>query len=257
MKIDTHQNHAISWVDLAAKDLDAQIAFYTTMMGWNTFQAPGTDYTMFMVDDQPVAGVMAMTEQMGEMPSVWSTYVAVEDAAATCARATELGGTVFQEPFDIPDGGKIAVVADPAGAVICFYEGSNDTGFRLLDEPGAPCWFETMSRNAEAATEFYTQLFGWETEAMPGGMPYTIFKLGETPVGGCMQMGDEVPAEVPSHWQVSFSIATSIEDFIAKATEHGAQVMMGPMSTPYGEGAVIVDPGGAAFTAFDRSTAST
>ena len=255
MKIDIHQNHAISWIDLAAKDLDGQIAFYKEMMGWDTFQIPETPYTMFMSDGLPVAGVMGLTPEMGEMPSVWSTYVAVEDAAATCARAAELGGTVFQEPFEIPDGGRVAVLGDPAGAAICLFEGSNDNGFRVIDEPGAPCWFETMSRNADAAVSFYRELFGWSSEPMDG-MPYHVFSLGDAQIGGCMQMGDEMPPEVPSHWQVSFSIHSSIEDFMAKATEHGAQVMMGPMKTQYGDGAVIMDPAGASFVAFDRSTAT-
>jgi len=256
MQIETHENHAISWIDLSAKDLDGQVAFYKDMMGWNTFQIPETPYTMFMVGDRPVAGVMAHAEEMVEMPSVWSTYVAVEDAAATCERAKELGGAIVQEPFEVPDGGMIAMIADPAGAMLCLFQGANENGIKLLDEPGAPCWFETMSRDSEAAVSFYCELFGWTATPMPD-MPYNVFSLGDAQVAGCMQIGDDMPAEVPSHWQVSFSIDGSVEDFMAKATEKGAQVMMGPMSTPYGDGAVIMDPGGATFVAFDRTKAAT
>jgi predicted enzyme related to lactoylglutathione lyase len=256
MKIETHKTHAISWIDLAATDIEGQTAFYSEMMGWTTFQVPETPYTMFMVGDAPVAGIMAMTEEMGEMPSVWTTYVGVEDAAATCAKVAELGGAVYQEPFDIPDGGKIALVADPAGAALGLFEGLDNNGFQLLDEPGAPCWFETMSRDASAATEFYQGLFGWKPEPMEGPMDYTVFNLDGAGIAGCMQIGDDMPAEVPSHWQVSFSIDGSVEDFMAKATEKGAQVLMGPMETPYGNGAVMMDPGGASFVAFDRSTAN-
>ncbi len=253
MKIDTHPIHAISWVDLAARDLDGQVKFYKDMMGWSTFQVPDTPYTMFMVEDQPVAGVLPMTPEMGEMPSVWSTYVNVDDAAAACAKAKEVGGSVLQVPFEISNDGRIAILADPAGAVICVFEGSTDNGFRLLDEPGAPCWFEAMSHDAKASTAFYEKLFGWRPEPMPGPMDYTIFNLGDTPVGGCMQIGDPMPADIPSHWQVSFSIDGEISDFMAKATDSGATVMMGPMETDYGHGAVIMDPAGATFVAFDRS----
>ena len=256
MKIETHKKHAVSWIDLAAKDLDGQVAFYADMMGWNTFEIPGTDYTMLMAGDAPVAGAMALTEEMGDMPSVWTVYVGVDDAAEICAKAKELGGAVFQEPFDIPDNGKIAVIADPAGAVLGLFEGSYDNGFRLLDEPGAPCWFETMSRDSAAAVEFYQNLFGWSPEAMEGPMDYTVFSLGDDQVAGCMQIGDEMPAEVPSHWQVSFSIDSSAEDFVAKATEKGATLLMGPMETIFGTGAVMMDPFGANFVAFDRSTAT-
>ncbi len=252
MKIDAHPIHAISWVDLAAKDFDTQVAFYNDMMGWTTFKAPGTDYTMFMVDDQPVAGIMPLSPGMGEMPSVWSTYVNVADAAATCEKAKQAGGSILQEPFEITETGRIAVIADPAGAVICVFQGGS-AGFKLLDEPGAPCWFEVMSHDATASIGFYEELFGWQPEKMPGPMDYTIFKLGDAGIGGCMQIGDPIPADIPSHWQVSFSIDGEISQFMAKAIDKGATVMMGPMETEYGHGAVMMDPGGASFVAFDRS----
>ncbi|MEZ5342360.1 MAG: VOC family protein [Acidimicrobiales bacterium] len=54
-----------------------------------------------------------------EYPPVWSTYIAVEDVVATIDDVEAAGGSVFQPPFDIPGGAKIAVIADPAGAVIC------------------------------------------------------------------------------------------------------------------------------------------
>ena len=256
MKIEKHATHAISWIDLAAQDLDQQVEFYTDMMGWSTFEAPGTGYTIFMVGDQPVAGCMAISEQMGAMPSVWSTYVNVEDADATCAKAIELGGSVFQEPFDIPDGGRIAVIADPSQAAICVFEGGADTGIRLLDEPGAPCWFEVMSHDAKAAVDFYEKLFGWRSEPMPGPMDYKVFHLGDNPVAGCMQLGEGMPEGIPSHWQASFSIDGPIQDFMDKATGKGAKVLMGPMETDFGSGAVMADPAGASFVAFDRSKAT-
>ncbi len=256
MKIDSHPVHAISWVDLAARDFDAQVDFYTDMMGWATFQLPDTDYTMFVVGDEPVAGVLPISAEMGDMPSVWSTYVNVEDAAATCGRAKEVGGNVFQEPFEIPGGGRIAVIGDPANAALCVFEGSTDTGFKLFDEPGAPCWFEAMSHDAKASVAFYEALFGWGAEAMEGPIDYTILKLGDNPVGGCMQLGEPMPADIPSHWQVSFSIDGAIPDFMEKASAKGANVVMGPMETEYGNGAVMMDPAGATFVAFDRSQAT-
>jgi predicted enzyme related to lactoylglutathione lyase len=42
-------------------------------------------------------------------------YFAVDDCDATAAKAKELGGTVMQEPMDIP-AGRMALIADPQGA---------------------------------------------------------------------------------------------------------------------------------------------
>lgn len=138
VSIDTHAIHAISWVDLAAKDLDAAIGFYGGLFGWGSVSGGEVPYTILTAGDKPVAGAMALTPEMGEMPPVWSTYVNVADADATIAAAKAAGGAVFQEPFEIPDSGRIAVIADPAGAVICLFEGGSE-GMKMMDEPGAPC----------------------------------------------------------------------------------------------------------------------
>ena len=259
MLIDTHRTHSISWIDLAAEDLDRQTAFYTDLLGWSTFTVPGTDYSMFMNGEHPVAGVMAMTEDMAGMPSVWSTYVAVTDAENTCALVTQKGGSVLQPPFDIPDSGRIAIVGDPAGAAICLFEGSEDNGIRQMDEPGAPCWFDCFSRDADAAIAFYHEVFGWEAEPLPGPVPYTTFTLDagdDDPIAGIMAMGDMFPPEVPSHWGVTFSAPAPTDELVAKATAAGATLLGPPMDSPFGRSARLVDPCGAAFAVIDRSTAT-
>ncbi len=49
------------------------------------------------------------------VPSMWTVYFAVDDADATVAEVTELGGSVLRPPMDI-EPGRFAVVADPYGA---------------------------------------------------------------------------------------------------------------------------------------------
>ena len=56
--------------------------------------------------------------------SHWLVYFTVEDAAASMARAAELGGTVeFQA--EIEDG-HTAVLADPLGAAFAMFQGEVD-----------------------------------------------------------------------------------------------------------------------------------
>jgi uncharacterized protein len=45
----------------------------------------------------------------------WNVTFAVADADAVAARASELGGTVIVEPFDVPPV-RSAVLLDPGGA---------------------------------------------------------------------------------------------------------------------------------------------
>ena len=252
---DSHAAHTISWVDLAAKDLDGAIEFYSGLFGWNTFSDGETPYTIFLVDDAAVAGVMALTPEMAEMPPVWSTYVNVDDADATLAAATAAGGTVMQPPFDIPDGGRIAVMADPAGAVLCLFEGQGDAGLKLKDEVGAPCWFDCMTRDIEAARPFYEAVFGWTSAEMDMGMPYTVFSHGDEQMCGIMSIPGGVPAEVPSHWVVNFVVADA--DAAAEyVTANGGSINMPPMDTPFGRSCAVADPWGAVLNLIDRSTAT-
>jgi hypothetical protein len=48
-------------------------------------------------------------------PAHWSVTFGVEDADATAAQASQLGGTVITQPFDAP-WVRMAVLADPGGA---------------------------------------------------------------------------------------------------------------------------------------------
>jgi len=58
--------------------------------------------------------------------------------------------------------------------------------------PGTIGWNEIVTTNSEESIKFYTELLGWTTEVMemPGGMNYTMFKKGDSYVGGCAQPQD-------------------------------------------------------------------
>jgi uncharacterized protein len=45
---------------------------------------------------------------------VWGTYVWVDGAEEAAAKATEAGGSVAVPPFESLDGGRIAILVDPA-----------------------------------------------------------------------------------------------------------------------------------------------
>lgn len=251
--IERHKTHSISWADLVTPDLDGALSFYGELMGWTSMSDGETPYYMLLSDGAPVAGAMPLSPDMGDMPPVWSIYVAVEDAAETLARARELGGQVAQEPVDIPDTAKFAVLVDPAGAALCLFEGDND-GFKVMDEPGAPCWFDCHSRNADAADAFYQALFGWSSTPM-AGFPYRVMDLGGEALCGIMAMSEEIPAEIPSHWVINFSIR-DVDRAAEFTVARGGSVVSPPQDTPYGRSCQLMDPWGATFMVIDRSSAT-
>jgi predicted enzyme related to lactoylglutathione lyase len=236
-----------SWVDLASPDLEASAAFYSSLFGWDAVDqgADAGHYHMFEKGGVPVAGAGPI--MMEGQPPAWTSYISVADADATVAKVKAAGATVFVEPMDVLDVGRMSVFADPSGAAAAVWEPRRHIGAGLVNEPGALAWNELSTRDIPAATAFYTEVFGWTTEtADMGGMEYTTWKLGGGEIGGMMAMPAEVPAEVPSYWLAYFGTEDT-DATVAAATASGATLIAGPMDIPAGRFAVIADPVGAAF----------
>jgi uncharacterized protein len=105
------------WDELGTQDVEGAEKFYNAVFGWTTNDM-GEEYggyKIFKNGETDVGGLMKMPD--ASMPSLWSPYVAVEDADATVAKAGELGGETLMGPMDIPNIGRIAVLKDPVGAV--------------------------------------------------------------------------------------------------------------------------------------------
>ena len=107
------------WNELATRDTDAAARFYGELLGWTGEVSEGATgpYTTFRRDGRLVGGMLAIAPEWGEVPPNWGVYFAVEDCAATRARATELGAKVMMPDMEVPEIGTLCVLADPQGAV--------------------------------------------------------------------------------------------------------------------------------------------
>jgi uncharacterized protein len=106
----------INWNELITSDPGAA-RFYADVVGLSTEtmdMGEGGPYTVFKAGEAMVGGTTP--PQMPGVPSHWHVYFGTDDADATAAKATELGGSVVVPPFDTPVG-RIAVLRDPQGAV--------------------------------------------------------------------------------------------------------------------------------------------
>jgi len=112
---------AVIWNELIT-DNPAAVTFYEQVLGvtTTTVDMGGNKYTMFQVGGKEVGGTTP--PQMAGVPNHWHVYFSVADADATAAKIKQLGGSVLVEPFDTPIG-KMAVVADPQGAVFSLFQG--------------------------------------------------------------------------------------------------------------------------------------
>ena len=111
--------------------------------------------------------------------AMWNTYVWVDSADETAARAHAAGGAVVTEPFDVLDAGRMAVLTDPEGAVFCVWQAKNHKGAKVVNEHGSLNFNGLATRDPEAAKAFYGAVFGWQTLALPGGVMWTLPGYGD------------------------------------------------------------------------------
>ena len=237
-----------AWVDLSSPDIEASKAFYGSLFGWGV-EEMGPDaggYCMFTLRGLYVAGLGPL---QGEgQPPAWVTYISVADADDAVAKVKQSGGMVFVEPMDVFDSGRMAVFADPTGAVLSVWQPNNHVGAQIANEPGSFSWNELNTRNPSAAKAFYSAVFGWEPvdHSMGGAMTYTEWKSGGRSVAGMLDMTPQVPAEIPPHWLVYFSVEDT-DAAVAAIQGKGGKLIVGPFDIPQGRFAVVSDPQGAFF----------
>jgi predicted enzyme related to lactoylglutathione lyase len=236
------------WVELATSDTEGAKKFYTSLFGWDVQDddIPGGGvYSMFKINGLNVCACNPQqeAEAAAGVPPHWNSYVSVEDADQTVKIAEGAGGSVLAPPFDVMEIGRMAVLADPSGAVLSLWQPRVHIGAQIRDEDNTLSWNETITSDADRAKAFYVEVFGWEPTDMdmPQGT-YTTFKVGDEWAGGMMQRSDITPNWLP-YFQVADASAIA-----SKANELGGQSLMGPEAVPgVGKIGVFTDPQGAAF----------
>jgi predicted enzyme related to lactoylglutathione lyase len=249
VEIERYDDGVPSWVDLGSTDLAKSKEFYGGLFGWNCPEGPpeAGGYSVCDLGGKTVAGLGPKMNPA--MPTVWMTYVNVDSADDAVGKVSANGGTVFMPPMDVMEAGRMAVFADPVGAVIGLWQPNQHTGAQLVNEPGALCWNELITTDLDASKAFYKAVFGWDAEDQgpPGGPPaYTEWKLAGRSIGGMMPKSAEMPAEMPPNWGVYFTVADT-DATVAKAQELGGSVLMGPTDIEPGRFAVLSDNVGAVF----------
>jgi len=262
------------WIDTSQPDPEAAVRFYSELFGWEfeDVMPPGSPgkYFSARIRGGDVAAVGSIPEGAPQV-ATWNTYVWVDSADETAARVRDAGGNVLMEPFDIMDAGRMAVFADPEGAVFMVWQAKEHRGARIVNEHGSLNFNDLNTRDLEGAKAFYGAVFGWRTLEIPGGfLGWTLPGYGDhlsrdnpalreqvAEVGGPEGFEDVVASivpipddqpDTPARWGVTFAVDDA--DAIAKAAaELGGRVIVPPLDAPWVRLTVITDPQGATFTA--------
>ena len=135
-----------------------------------------------MPSDAFVAATLAQSHRSppGEPPvAKWNTYVWVEDADKTAARARAAGGSVVAEPFEVPEAGRMAVIVDPEGAVFCIWQSRGHKGAKVVNEHGSVNFNGLATRDAESGSGVLRGRVRLEDARLPSGETWTLPGYGD------------------------------------------------------------------------------
>jgi uncharacterized protein len=135
-----NESGSLNFNGLATRDMERAKSFYGSVFGWTTLALDGRaemwtlpGYGDYLERDNPdlrkqmreldapegfedvVASINPIPDDQPETPAHWSVTFAVDDADATAAKATELGGKAIAPPFDAP-WVRMTIINDPQGA---------------------------------------------------------------------------------------------------------------------------------------------
>jgi predicted enzyme related to lactoylglutathione lyase len=259
------------FIDTERTDVDAAMAFYAELLGWSYKHVSpegAPRFALAHIDGLDVAGI---GEARDGGAAAWNTYVSVESADAMVAKVEAAGGRTLVAPLDFGGAGRMAVFADPEGAVFRVWEPREAHGADLVNVPGSWHWSNLETRDADAAKAYYAAVFGWEYTDLDFGAGATTMirvpgygehlealnpgtlarhKEGGAPEGfsdaiGWMQSPQD--PDGPARWTVTIAVAAA-DHAAARTAELGGTVLAEPFDVPYSRTTVIRDPDGAIIT---------
>jgi uncharacterized protein len=135
-----NESGSLNFNGLGTRDVEGARSFYGSVFGWTTLALDGgaemwtlPGYGDYLERDNPdlrkqmaqmgaplgfedvVASINPIPDNQPDTPAHWSVTFAVDDADATAAKATQLGGKVIVQPFDAP-WVRMTIINDPQGA---------------------------------------------------------------------------------------------------------------------------------------------
>jgi uncharacterized protein len=246
------------WYELITGDADGAKRFYDAVVGWNVeaqSQFPNGYRMIGRSDGKSAGGILPLTDEMrqhGARPT-WLGYVYVDDVDGSVASIEQAGGKALMPAFDIPNIGRVALIADPQGAPIYLMKPippAEDPNGRSdvfsTDAQQRVGWNELSTSDPVAARRFYGEQFGWVTDDfMPMGElgEYRFIDQEGTRIGAiCGTMQGQ-----PPHWRYYIRVP-SISAAKAAAEANGGTIYMGPHQVPTDDWIIIgADPQGAEF----------
>ena len=260
---DTPTNSSLSgkvvWHDLITDKPEESKRFYQELFGWQ-FEEIGIgssssiNYTLIRLNGRLIGGMVDQTRLQTRVDiSQWISLISVPDVDAAADSLLAAGGTVITAPVDVADRGRLAVVADPQGALFSLLQtNSRDPLDRDEVDPGGFLWDELWADDVDAASGFYMELIGYTHEDDPALQQavavkgnYRILQSQDHPRVGIMKNPIE---DLNPIWVNYLRVkdADSLDAIAARVEALGGRLLLAPQDRDIGgRVALIAGPSGA------------
>lgn len=229
------------WFEYVGGDMQKAKGFFGELFGWTTQSVPMPDgaYDMIASGGRTIGGYAPSKDAPH-----WLAHLQTNDAKATSAQVTKLGGKILQPAFKVGEFGTMALVADPQGGTFALWQ---PTKAEDAPKPEANtfCWNELASSDPAASVAFYAAIGGFADKPMEmdGMGTYHVLEAAGEPRAGIMA---KMMPQQPHAWLPYVQVA-SADKTSDKAKKLGSTIVVPPTDIPnVGRFAILVDTQGAA-----------
>ncbi len=248
----------VVWHDLITDTPDATKRFYAELFGWQFEElSPGSsnpiDYTLIHHNGRLIGGMVNQTKLKTKADiSQWVIMLSVKNVDSATDTLLAAGGTVYTKPTSLADRGRIAVVADPQGALFALLQtNNNDPHDTNSPDVGAFLWDELWTDDVEQATAFYKTLASYEiedhqvTQDDKQNHRYRLLSSHNKPRVGILKNPVEKLKPIWVNY-LRISNATELDNIVSRVKELGGTILLEPQDRSVGgRAALIAGPSGA------------
>ncbi|MFT4058071.1 MAG: VOC family protein [Legionella sp.] len=113
------------WNELATNDVQRAKEFYSKLLDWEFKEIKSDDmtYTLIRSGNKECGGIWQIpNDQKANIPPHWMAYILVDNVQKTLEQAKKHGATEVKGVTQAGDMGHLAIIMDPTGAHIAFWE---------------------------------------------------------------------------------------------------------------------------------------
>lgn len=232
------------WYDLVTHDVAAAKEFYGALFGWQFEDlARENPYSVIRHQGKAIGGIVHLPPSTpGVSSSQWIGSLSVSDVDEAIDMVRQRGGTVIREAEDIPDRGRLAVVADNKGALVALVRSPTGDPADREAQSGEWLWTELWTDDISASAAFYEAVVGYEhgSRTIEGIGDYYVMSRDDEPRAGVVK----IPWEgVQPNWLASVAVREA-DPILRRADSLGGKVYLAQERGTLGLAGILADPTG-------------